>query len=132
MRFELSDHTITAIRENGDPKFYGVKNAAGESRLLYQIKVLLNNNGFDLIKKRMWKDGHLVDAYQQYLRVRHDRTDTPHVAIFSSFFAIHGAEEEWNKGKVTLSMETDFCYKQPDCVERLRKIAEQSDIINMD
>jgi len=61
MRFELAEHSITAIREGGDPKFYGVQFARGESRLLHQIKIVLNNNGFDLIKKRMWKDGHLVD-----------------------------------------------------------------------
>jgi len=129
MRFELTEHSITAIRESGDPAFYGAQFARGESRLLYQIKTVLNNNGFDLIKKRMWKDGHMVDEMQQYLRVRHKRTDAPHVAIYSPFWQICGAEQDWNQGKVILRLETDLYRRQADCVARLREVAKKSDII---
>jgi len=86
MRFELADHSITIIREEGDPKFYGVVSARGESNLLYRIKRVLNCNGFDLIKKRMHKDGHLVDDMQQYLRTRRESSDTPHVAGAVRFY----------------------------------------------
>jgi len=129
MRFELAEHSITAIREGGDPKFYGVQFARGESRLLHQIKIVLNNNGFDLIKKRMWKDGHLVDDLQQYLRVRHAHSDTPHVAIYSPFWQVRGAERDRNQGRVTFRLETDFYYSQKDCIARLREVAEKSDTI---
>jgi len=50
--------------EDGEPRIYG------ESRILYHIKKTLNAQGYDLIKKRMWKDGHLVDERQQYIRAR--------------------------------------------------------------
>lgn len=125
MRFELTKNSITAIREENDPKFYGRVNGAGESRLLYHIKVHLNNYGFDLIKKRMHKDGHLVDDLQQYLRTRWERSGTPHVMIYSGFWMIRGAEQDWNKGKVTLVMFTDAFEKQPDCVQRLKDVAER-------
>ena len=85
MRIELTLHTLTAIAEPGDPKYYGTRNGAGESRLLHAIKVQLNGDGADLIKKRMYKDGHLVDDLQQYLRTRtiRGRLGRGHVMIFN-------------------------------------------------
>ena len=42
-----------------------------ESNLLYHIKEELIKMGFDVIKKRMWKDGHIVGTDQtQYIRER--------------------------------------------------------------
>ena len=63
MKIELIEKENKCIieKEIKDPKFYGVVGAKGESNLLYHIKHILNKQGFDFIKKRMWKDGHLVD-----------------------------------------------------------------------
>ncbi len=56
MKIEFHASYILVFREKGDRAYYGVKNAAGESALLYAIKKLLNLQGYDLIKKRMHKD----------------------------------------------------------------------------
>ena len=70
MILEFKGNALIVKREPTDKKYYGNHNAAGESNLLHAIKNELNKQGYDLIKKRMWKDGHLVDDMQQYLRTR--------------------------------------------------------------
>ena len=57
MKLTWTNHSLTIQREPGDPKFYGDRAAAGESALLYYLKKHLNSQGYDLIKKRMQKDG---------------------------------------------------------------------------
>ena len=92
-------------RENDDPRIRGGNhNAAGESRLLYWVKNALNRAGCDLIKKRMWKDGHMVDDCQQYVRTRTLNGEV--WAIFNRRFAICGADEDYNAtGSVDLALE---------------------------
>ena len=94
--------TVEVIREAGDPAYYGVKNAGGESRLLYAIKAQLKLQGHDMVKKRMSKDGHLVDEMQQYLRTR--QGVTPAFSIWNDRWAIEGAEVDYNAGKATLAL----------------------------
>ena len=93
---------VEIIREAGDPTFYGVRDAGGESRLLFATKTILNQQGYELIKKRMWKDGHLVDELQQYLRTK--KGVTPAFAIWNDRWAIEGAEVDYNAGKATLAL----------------------------
>ena len=94
---------IELTREATDPKFYGVAWAKGESALFYFIKKWLNEHGFDCIKKRAQKDGHLVwDEYQPYLRDR--KGDW---CIISGFYALRGANEDWNEGCVDLNFHGD-------------------------
>lgn len=94
------------IREPGDPVFSGVRNAAGESRLLYHLKEELKRRGYDVIKKRMAKDGHLVSDMQQYVRTRKSYGPGPVFCIWNSRWAIEGAEKEFNReGRVRLAME---------------------------
>lgn len=100
MKVKLKKHCCIITREKGDKAYHGVVNAAGESALLYNAKKILNAKGHNFIKVRMNKDGHLVDEYQQYLIDRKSG-----IAIFSPFFAIRGAEEDYNKGEVVLSVE---------------------------
>lgn len=88
-------------REPGDRAYYGHANAAGESNLLYAVKQELSRQGFDLIKKRMSKDGHMVDDMQQYLRSR-DTRGPEVLAIFNGWFQVRGAESDYNRGKVEL------------------------------
>ena len=101
---------LTVEREPDDPKFYGVQNAAGESNFLYWLKNILNADyGYDLIKKRMYQDGHLVDDMQQYLRTRKPTSKGPQVAIYNPRWAIEGLEQPWNElGEVTLAIERDI------------------------
>lgn len=106
MKVVLKNNACIVTREKGDKKFHGVVNAAGESRLLYHIKIELNAQGYDLIKKRMYKDGHLMDDMQQYLRTRKPSGNPDKdIYIYNNQWAIKGAEEAFNKqGKVELCL----------------------------
>lgn len=105
MKVEIIGNTCKVTREEGDKKYSGVKNAAGESNLLYAIKNELNKQGYDLIKKRMWKDGHMVDDMQQYLRTRKKGAGKADICIWNTHWAIKGAEEYLNKwGEVELAV----------------------------
>jgi len=105
MKVTLEQHACIVEREPGDPKFHGVVSAAGESRLLHHVKQILNKQGNDLVKKRMWKDGHLVDDMQQYLRTRSPKSPGAHVYILNNRWAIEGAEVDFNeRGRVVLAV----------------------------
>jgi len=86
MKVTLEGRAVVVKREDGDPDFYS------DSILLLHVKRTLNSMGFDFIKKRMWKDGHLVDEEQQYLRER-KMAGSPRVYRTRSFQA-HVLREE--------------------------------------
>ena len=102
--------TLTVIREKGDPKYkptgkQGNSWGDGESNLLYHLKKLIISGKVenwgdlptDVIKKRMGKDGHLVDEYQQYIRSRKPiRTDEEGDKLYLS--VQDGAEDMKFKG----------------------------------
>lgn len=113
MKVEMKEHRCIVTKEPGDPRFSGVVNAAGESRLLHHIKNILNKRGYDLIKKRMWKDGHLVDDMMQYLRARKPSGDTSKdIYIYNSNWNVEGAEAALNRdGKVALTVERNVFNK---------------------
>ena len=106
MKIQIKKNVCIASRELNDPIFRGTFEAKGESHLLFHIKKILNAKGYNLIKKRMWKDGHLVDDIQQYLRTRKPSGNPKKdICIYNSNFAIEGADETFkSKGKVYLSV----------------------------
>jgi hypothetical protein len=108
MKIEIVGNQCIVTREEGDPRFYGVKNAAGESALFHHMVKLLKAQGYDVIKKRMWKDGHMVDEQQQYIRTRATKPNkkTPRVfCIYNTFWAIRGADAAlMEHGTVTLGV----------------------------
>ena len=109
MQTEFHKNRIIVIRDKTDPKFYGCYQAKGESSLLHALKKHLNSKGYDLIKKRMWKDGHLVDECQQYLRARRKTGDPEKdIMIYNTFFQIRGANSDFNEGRVILGLEEDI------------------------
>ena len=115
MRVVFSEGAVTLYREDGDPKFYGNREAKGEHSLLRYLAKFLNARGFDVIKKRAQKDGHMIgDQYQPYLRTRKPCVCTPHIYVWSGFYALHGANEDWNKGEVELLVESDCFEKGQD------------------
>ena len=67
MKFEFKNHCLCVTREEGDPKYYGLKNGAGESKLLHAIKNELNKQGYDLIKKRSKKLYPFITPSIKYL-----------------------------------------------------------------
>lgn len=108
MKVEIIGGTCKVTREEGDKRYSGVIGGKGESNLLYAIKNELNKQGYDLIKKRMWKDGHLVDDMQQYLRTRKKGAGKADIYIHNTMWNIKGAEEYLNKwGEVELCVTYD-------------------------
>jgi hypothetical protein len=123
---------VTFHREEGDRRYHGAAHAKGEHNLFYAVKQWLIARGFDVIKKRAQKDGHMLgDEFQPYVRCRKPTSDTPHIAIYSGFYALRGANEDWNAGEVRLNVEgghfqnPDDSPRQPDWWFRIFKLAEQ-------
>ena len=113
MKVKIEGNVCTVIREAGDPKCYGVVNAVGESKLLYHVKKELNKQGYDLIKKCMHKDGHMVDDLQQYLRARKD-TGNPamDISIHNDNWSVEGADVPFMKdGYVNLTVTRNIFMK---------------------
>lgn len=108
MILEITEHRLIVKREETDLKYYGTINAAGESKLLYAIKKQLNAQGYDLIKKRMWHDGHLVDDMQQYLRTRKKGSGKADIQIYNPIWAIRGANDDFNNGEVILTIDQNI------------------------
>ena len=114
-------------REASDRKYYGMALAKGEHALFRFIAKWLNAHGFDVIKKRAQKDGHMVgDEYQPYIRCRNQRKDVPHIYIISGFYALRGANEDWNKdGEVTLNVHYNVWDKDQKTGEMVRALHKQ-------
>lgn len=107
-------NVLTATREPDDPKYYGTVNAKGESNLLYAVKEHLNALGCDLIKKRMCKDGHLVDECQQYVRTREGAKGL-HIALYNTHWAIDGLNDRWNEnGEVSIGIVFNYFKEHKD------------------
>lgn len=88
------EYLLTLIREPGEP---AVKD---ESQLFHRLKKVLQGMGEDVIKKLMWKDGHMVDERQHYVRSRKYKERGAY-AIHDPEYIIRNAAEEYNrKGKV--------------------------------
>lgn len=104
MKIEFKGNVCAVTREKSDYKIYGQANASGESKLLYQIQQQLNKQGYNLIKKRMWKDGHLVDDCQQYLRTKKTGAGKADIYIYNPQFAQWSANEKYNEGYVELEV----------------------------
>mgnify|MGYP005652480087 CR=1 FL=1 len=54
----------------------------------------------------MWKDGHMVDSLQQYLRTK--KGYKPSFAIWNSMWNIKGAEKDYNNGQVILIVQKNI------------------------
>lgn len=76
------------------------KKVYSESRLLHQVKKELQVRGFDVIKKRMWKDGHLVSDTEHYIRDRKGR-----FSIWFPDYALRFSYEDYNRDHVSYQIE---------------------------
>ena len=101
MKVELQEHICIITREDGDPKFYNSGWALADSVFMHHVKLELIKQGFDVIKKRMCKDGHMVSDEQQYIRDR--EWD---FCIYDHQYAIRSSAEDFNNdGIVELKVE---------------------------
>jgi hypothetical protein len=98
MRLEQTKGRIKLMREYSEPY---VRN---ESDLFLRLRNVLIRLGYDVIKKLMWKDGHLVDEYEHYVRSRHvNRPDA--FAIYDSDYVIRSSAQEYNReGEIDLTI----------------------------
>lgn len=96
MRVQLTSNACTVFAEPGDMK---IKN---ESHLLHRVKLTLAKMGHDnLIKKKMWKDGHLTADTQHYLRSR-KANGFAAFCIYDDQYQIRDAAEDYRRhGVVT-------------------------------
>lgn len=103
MKVRIEGNSCIVEREKGDRAFYGRAGSAYggmESNLLHHVKLNLIEQGHDLIKKRMHKDGHLVDELQQYLRARYPRRlgIGEIYCIYDQKWNIRNSAEDYNEG----------------------------------
>jgi hypothetical protein len=102
VKLDLSKGTFKVIKEQGD-KRYKRGYAPPESGFLYDVMHELKDQGYDVIKKRMAKDGHMMDDTQQYIRTRKYMTSPTgtfgEFCIYSRVYALVDLGEEYNKMK---------------------------------
>lgn len=102
MKVELRDNILIATREPGEKLRFrrGGRGGSAESQLLHRVKLELQAQGYDVLKKRMHKDGHVVAPEVQYVR---DRKGT--FCVFNLFYARNDAGKLFNTdGKVSLQV----------------------------
>lgn len=102
VNLDLTKNECIVTKEQGDPRFTRGY-ALPESTFLYHVLKALKSQGYDVIKKRMWKDGHVVDDTQQYIRTRkwNSGYDTAgEWAVYNGNYAMYDLGEEFNKACV--------------------------------
>lgn len=105
----FKNNVCRVIKESGDPYFKNSGWTLSESIFLYHVKAELIKQGYDVIKKRMWRDGHLVDETQQYIRTRSGLSKLNDFAIYNSQYSLWDAGIEFNhNGKVDLDLVTGY------------------------
>jgi hypothetical protein len=83
------------VLRDGGPKIYS------ESAFWHAVKRELQKQGYDVIKKLMWKDEHLVDDTQYYVRSRKYTPDS--FMLSQNDYAIRFVYDRYNSdGEVTL------------------------------
>ena len=101
-------------RQPGDPVFRPNRSRkswsspgwyAAESRLLHHIQKILNLRGYNLLKKRMWRDDHMFGCeHSQYLRSRVLKS-IPSMYLYHADYALEVAAESFNTlGRVELEV----------------------------
>jgi hypothetical protein len=102
MKVEINGNQCVITKEAGDPKFYGM---SGESLLLYKIKQELIKQGYDVIKKRIQKDGHMIgDEEMQYIRTRNWKAKD-FMMIYDGDYVFRAMTGDFNKGELILNIE---------------------------
>lgn len=84
-------------------------NVNGESRLMRHVARVLREQGHDVIKKLMWKDGHLVDDNKYYIRTRKfpilDKPEPSRFMIYDPNWTVRLSTESFNEEQLILDVE---------------------------
>lgn len=110
IRSIVDKHACLVEREPGDRKIHIPKGrkaytwGSAESLLLHKVKTILNSRGYDLIKKRMHKDGHMTSEEKQYLRQRNVKNLKPGdlYCIYDNEYDLRNSAEDYNNGEVVV------------------------------
>lgn len=106
---DFENYKCVVEREVGDPRFHRSGYTLAESTFLYHVMQEIKKQGHDVIKKRMRKDGHLVDDTQQYIRTRKFNSlkgAKGEFCIYNKNYAIYDAGEQFNEyGRVILGLD---------------------------
>lgn len=115
VELDFKNHACIVTKEPNDPVFKNggfAGNRAREERFFYHIKLVLKKQGYDVIKKHMGDDGHMVTHYQPYVRTRGWLTKKTNrnseFAVWYGSYQINDAAEVFNKeGLVSLLLECE-------------------------
>jgi site-specific DNA-adenine methylase len=91
----LFDNYCLVTKETSDKRYSDSNWSNAESTFLYHVLQELKKQGHDLIKKRMYKDGHLVEDTQQYIRSR--KANKNLVMIYNMDYSIYDAGLKFNE-----------------------------------
>jgi len=114
MQVVIQGNQCIVTREPNDPKFKDGGWGSAESRLLFHVKQELIKQGYNLIKKHMWKDGHLVDDHCQYLRTRKPSgIPDKDIYVWDSQYQVRNIAEDFNNiGRVFYNVLKDIFNKE--------------------
>ena len=105
VKVELFNAVCVVTREPGD-----TARIEHESQLLHHVKLALIAQGHDVVKKRMWKDGHLTADSQHYVRSR--KCNRPGAfGVYDANYQTRNAAEDYRRTgrviytRVALSLE---------------------------
>lgn len=99
MKYEITDSRCIITASSSTERFYA------DTAFFYALKVAMQAAGLDVIKRRMWKDGHMVDDCDYYIRDRkwrfcvHD-ADSQIRAVYTAFNdnrAVNLTYVDWSK-----------------------------------
>lgn len=93
MKVTLEETCCTVESEPGDKKIHS------DSLLFHAVRNELRRQGFDVIKRLMWKDGHLTDDSRHYVRERSWK-----FAVYFESYQVRNACDDYNRGKVILDV----------------------------
>ena len=91
MKIKMDKYGAAVTREKVDPKYYN------DSQLWHAIRNALIAKGHDVIKRLMWKDGHMVSDTQHYVRDRGSAW-----CLHFSAYALRYMYEDFNEGSLYL------------------------------
>ena len=99
MQVVIDGHSCIVTKEPGDKNIHQSPSSwgDGDSQLLFWVKKELIKQGYDLVKKLMWKDGHATDMRRHYLRTRSPKSPKPHIYIYDPHYDIRWAYANWNE-----------------------------------
>jgi hypothetical protein len=106
MKVTLNKYNLEVKKETGD------KNIYSESTFLHKIKKELIKQGYDVIKKRMAKDGHMFGSdTTQYIRSRDTKENRKMGGfyVYDGNYALKLSYEDYNmKGVMSFNVERNI------------------------